>query len=678
MEDASSPSKLRSQTMRAGISALLLIAGILVVSASFFAVGISRSAESSYILELVTRQQAQAERLSALLADLQKSRPGSHRALHADLLRRGIQEAKDIQAEIKAKDRWGPMNAYTVPVFHRAYTMAPLDIDANFANVIDLATAFTTSVDETGTIDQSLYQAARGAARLFQDLQTKMIDIYLTRIDVVLDQSRVRITSVFIALFLSLLLIGIFMLRPFANRIKAQAEKVERINLRLKAAAIQDALTGLPNRAYVNERLQHEVKIANDERKTLVVAHIDLDRFKEINDTYGHAAGDFLLMAIAQRMKALMNEACVVARIGGDEFVVILPGFTKNEELKTMLKLILASLLKPVDFEGITLRSGGSIGVSAFPDDGMSPTDLIVNADLALYEVKQHGRGSYCFFNAGMRRELALRKKLESELRKALDQNELVPFLQPQVDIKYGKITGVESLVRWSHPTRGYISPGEFLPVAASTGEMVRLGRQVMEKSIKQAAEWHQSGLLFGRLALNASVQELREDDFADWIIQKAAEHRLPCTKLSVELLETIMVNDLHLYLGSKLQALREAGVHIELDDFGTGYASLQQVKPGEVDRLKIDRAFIKNINKNRKNAMIVQAMVGLASSLEIEIIAEGAETTQEMETLLNLGCTVVQGFGIAPPMPVQATTDWLRAFKPTETVSGLLSKKSA
>ena len=432
---------------------------------------------------------------------------------------------------------------------------------------------------------------------------------------------------------------------------------------KMHALAYRDSLTGVSNRAYLTEFAEGVLDAARGQDRQMAVFHIDMDHFKDINDSYGHAAGDHLLVISAQRIRSALKDGEVVARVGGDEFIVIMPG-DDAEDFRARARTLQKALLKKIDYEGITLRTGGSIGISMFPKDGRDLGALMVNADLALYDVKQNGRGSFRFFDVEMRRTLDLRRQLEDELRHALDLDELVPFFQPQVDLSTQRVTGVECLVRWLHTSKGSIPPGEFLPVAVESGEMVRLGRQLIRKAIRQAAAWRRMGLNFGCLGINASVQELREADFVAWILETAGEYGLPLNQLSIELLETVMVDDVKLGLSEKLKELRAAGVKIELDDFGTGYASLRQVNPEEIDRLKIDRSFITDIDTNQQNAMIVRSIVGLATSLGMEVIAEGAETADELAILARLGCHTVQGYGVARPMSAGEFAAWMGSFE--------------
>lgn len=672
-----SPSQLRKQTFRAGLSALILIATILVICAIFCAIGISRSAESNRIFELVTYQQTVAEKLGKQVVSLQKIESDDAFFDVLEQLEATIEKAKTVQHDITMPNRWGPMDAYSVDVLNDVYRAEPLLLDQRFGQMIGAFAHFVPLAEGGRNTPVSEFTRVLEKTDEFSKYQSKAIKIYFDQIGRVRDQSRWRISLTFLFSFLSLLAIGVFLLNPFSKRIENQAQAVKRVNDKLKVAALRDPLTGLPNRLAVTDHLDRELEFAKTNHNKLGVAHIDLDHFKDVNDKYGHAAGDFMLVEIARRMQAWEGETNLVARFGGDEFVAVMNCQTLPCTFEDRVRTLLRSIEKPMNFQGITLQTTASIGVSIHQASSDNGADLIINADLALYQAKKDGRNRHAVFEPQMRDALEKRKLLESELKTALDKGDILPYFQPQVDLAKNKVTGAEALIRWNHETRGSVSPGEFLPVAESSGLMVRLGRQLMEKAIIEAAKWHAENIPFGRLGLNASASELAEHDFVDWLLATANKHQLPTHMLSIEILETVMFKDSRLELTNTFARLRDLDIHIELDDFGTGYASLQQVKTDKIDRIKIDRGFIKDIDHNHGSAMIVRAMVELAKSLDIAVIAEGAETLSELEALQSIGCYTVQGYGLAKPMPPKAMLDWLGLFVPTGKIENL-SKTTA
>ena len=647
-----SPTVLRQQTFRAGLSALGWIAAILVLCAIFCAIGISRSAKSNVIFKHVTYQQTLAEKLAKELISLEKLEDKSAYLKGLEQLELTVQQAQTVQHNITMPDRWGAMDAYEVDTLRRAFHSQPLMLNQRFGQMIGAYDALLLRANEGQKISASEFEETLEKTEEFSQYQGQAVQIYQDRIAAVRDQSRWRISLTFLFTFLSLGVIAAFVIHPFSKRIESQALAVKQVNDKLKVVALRDPLTGLPNRIAVTQRIDRELERAKANNMRLGVAHIDLDHFKEVNDKYGHAAGDYMLIEIAKRMQAWQGDTNFIARFGGDEFVAVMSCKAIDCTLKNQVERLLNSIALPMNFEGITLQTTASIGVSPYLKPNDNTADLIINADLALYESKQMGRNCYAFFKPAMRDTLERRKALESELKAGIDNDEIRPFFQPQLDIRHNAITGAEALMRWNHPTRGLVSAEEFLPVARSAGLMVRLGRTCMEKAIIEAARWHSQNIPFGRLALNACPSELAEEDFVDWLLATAQKHKLPTNMLSIEILETVVFKDSPFNLKDKITQLRRADIHIELDDFGTGYASLQQVKTDEIDRIKIDRSFIKNIDSNHASAMIVRTILRLAESLNIDVIAEGAETLGELQALLSIGCQTVQGYGIAQPMP--------------------------
>lgn len=346
-------------------------------------------------------------------------------------------------------------------------------------------------------------------------------------------------------------------------------------------------------------------------------------------------------------------------RLGGDEFTVILNDVGSEADAVDVAERIVTGLKQPLEFAGTSLKPSASAGIALYHGGNGTVGDLIVNADLALYLAKAEGRGSYQLFATTLRDEFEEKANLERELREAITSQAFAVHYQPQVSLQGGKVIGVEALVRWEMAGRN-VSPGEFLPVAEKAGLMPALGRIVFAKAIRTAAEWHRAGIDFGRLSLNVSAQELREADFACHLLDLLKQEGLPTRLVALEIVETVMLDGENTGIGLTLKRLRKAGIRLELDDFGTGYASLAHISANEVDRLKIDRRFVRDIDKNPANTKIVKAIIELARGLGISIVAEGAETDVELSWLHDLGCPVVQGYGIAFPMPSGEAEAWL------------------
>ncbi|CDX24879.1 Diguanylate cyclase/phosphodiesterase [Mesorhizobium sp. ORS 3324] len=471
--------------------------------------------------------------------------------------------------------------------------------------------------------------------------------------------------TLFFATIGVIVLVALFIFRPMSNAILRKTHELVDARNSMAFIAVHDGLTGLHNRTFLTDHFDTLIKGAHRRRERLAVIQLDLDRFKQINDTLGHPAGDYVLVVTAQRMRDSCRASDLCARLGGDEFVMILNGAGTTEDIHALAKRILGEINEPIAFQGATIMPGASAGIAVYPVDADNAQDLLVHADLALYSAKKLGGGSFSFFSEELRRELDYRKQLEQDIRTAIAEKTFEVYFQPQVSLTSGKISGIEALVRWKHATRGMISPGEFIPVAEKCGFMPDIGRIVITKAINEAAEWDRAGIDFGRIAVNVSGTELREADFDTFLFSTLERAGLAPQKLSLEIVESVILDDEKTGIAAKLRHIRAAGVHLELDDFGTGYASLSHVNPNEIDRLKIDRRFVQNINENGDNTKIVRAITELARGLGISIVAEGAETEAELDSLMAIGCDQVQGYSIAFPMPQDKAREWLTARSP-------------
>jgi diguanylate cyclase (GGDEF)-like protein len=462
-----------------------------------------------------------------------------------------------------------------------------------------------------------------------------------------------------------IILVALFIFRPMSEVILKRTHELVDARNSMAFIAIHDALTGLHNRTFLTDHFDTLIKGAHRRRERLAVVQFDLDRFKQINDTLGHAAGDYVLVVTAQRMRDSCRASDLCVRLGGDEFVMILNGAGTTEDINMVAKRIMQRMNEPISFQGATVNPGASAGIAVYPVDADNAGDLIVHADLALYSAKKLGGGNYSFFSDELRRELEHRKQLESDIRSAIADESFAVYFQPQISMTTMAVTGVEALARWNHPERGMIPPGEFIPVAEKCGLMAAIGRVIVAKAVREAAEWHRAGIEFGRLAVNVSGTELREPDFDRFLFDTLNSCGLPPEKLSLEIVESVILDDEKTGIAAKLRHIRAAGVHLELDDFGTGYASLSHVNPNEIDRLKIDRRFVQNIDNNGDNSKIVRAITELARGLGISIVAEGAETEDELTSLRLLGCDQVQGYSIAYPMPDRVAREWMLSRTP-------------
>src|SRR5579862_1824338 len=411
--------------------------------------------------------------------------------------------------------------------------------------------------------------------------------------------------------------------------------------------AHHDALTGLPNRSFFNLRVDQEMA-AIAPGKSLGVLCLDLDRFKEINDLFGHAAGDRTLQTFASKIGALLDDRQMIARLGGDEFAILVPDIVGPAAAGRLAEAILEALRESSDAPEVSIAT--SIGIALSPDDAVDRQALLNHADVALYRAKQEGRDTYRFFEAKMGAEVRDRRQLEHDLRLAIPRDELWLAYQPQHDIKHGKVVGFEALVRWKSPARGEISPGVFIPIAEEIGAILPIGDWVLREACREAASW-KTPL---KVAVNVSAVQLHSPSFAQQLHQTLIETGLPAKRLEIEITETALVRDLNRTLAT-LRQVKALGVEIAMDDFGTGYSSLSNLRAFPFDRIKIDRSFIKQVNSNQQAATIVRAVLGLGKGLGLPVIAEGVETNDELRFLQEESCDEVQGYLLGRPAAIDS-----------------------
>lgn len=415
--------------------------------------------------------------------------------------------------------------------------------------------------------------------------------------------------------------------------------------------AYHDALTGLDNRYSLRSRLDQALATARREGNQLAVVLIDMDRFKNINDTLGHHVGDQLLIEVGHRLQACVRESDIVARLGGDEFVVVLTGLAEESHALNAGTKLLEALAKPYQLDGQMLHSTPSIGISLFPRDGQDAGTLLKHADAAMYHAKEHGRNQLHFFTEDLTWAAAERMELERDLRTVLDSASLQLYFQPQVEARSGRIVGFEALVRWQHPQRGWVSPERFVAIAEEAGLIGRLGQWVLEEGCRQLAAWRAAGVSNVRLALNLSAHQLRDTALGEEIRAALVRHGLAAGDLELEITETVAMADPEEAV-RQLGALRDLGVAIAIDDFGTGYSSLAYLKRLPIQVLKIDRAFVSDLESDANDAAICSATIALAKSLGLRVVAEGVETQAQRDFLVRLGCDVLQGYLFGKPLP--------------------------
>ena len=420
---------------------------------------------------------------------------------------------------------------------------------------------------------------------------------------------------------------------------------------RIQFLAEHDHLTGLPNRRLLEQRAAALIASERQGERDLALILIDLDRFKNVNDTLGHQAGDQLLIEVARRLSTCVRATDLVARLGGDEFVVLLGNVGQSEDISHIARKIHASLGAPFTVSGQVVHTPPSMGISRHPQDGNDVETLLRHADTAMYQVKGQGRNAWAFYCQDMDAQLRQRLQLESELHDALEQEAFELHFQPQFDLVSNRITGWETLLRWQHPTRGWIPPQEIIPMAEETGLILPLGRWILEQACREAARWQTEGIGTFRIGVNISPRQVEASGFASEVATILARTGLGAEHLELEITEALLMRPTH-QVQANLQTLKQMGVTLALDDFGTGYSALGYLRNYAIDRLKIDRSFIARLAEAEEESAVVRAVLSMAAALQLDVVAEGVETEEQQALLLEQGCRHTQGFLRGQPMP--------------------------
>jgi len=421
------------------------------------------------------------------------------------------------------------------------------------------------------------------------------------------------------------------------------AEQIQTAKDQLDHLAHHDVLTALPNRILLKDRLDQAIGLARRQGRQLAVMFMDLDRFKHINDSLGHAVGDQLLQSVALRMVSCVRHSDTISRQGGDEFVLLLPYIEHADDAALSAQKILAALVPPHHIDQHDLHISVSIGISIYPDDGQDAETLIKGADAAMYHAKENGRNNYKFFEQSMNARAVQRQFIESGLRHALERQEFVLHYQPKIHLQSGTMVGVEALIRWQHPQRGLLPPAQFVPVAEDCGLILPIGRWVLREACRQARAWQDAGLPPITIAVNTSALEFQARDFLENIRATLEESRLQPRYLELELTESVLMRDAE-STDSMLHALAEFGVKLTVDDFGTGYSSLSYLRQFPINTLKIDQSFVKQVTNNPDDAAIVTAVISMGKSLKQRVLAEGVETPEQYAFLKTQQCDEGQG----------------------------------
>ena len=444
------------------------------------------------------------------------------------------------------------------------------------------------------------------------------------------------------------------------SSLKRSQESLERL-------AHFDPLTDLPNRTLFQDRLAHAIDRAKRYEHLVAVLLLDLDGFKTVNDSLGHPVGDRLLQEVARRLHACIRVEDTVSRMGGDEFALILVNMKEGGDAIEVVAKILNSIQEPLDLEGHSARVTASIGIAIYPADGESAIDLVRNADTAMYGAKEAGRNAYRFYRSAMTHRAQERLTEERALRRGIERDEFEVWFQPQFSLRSGVMTGAEALVRWRDPRQGLVLPAEFIKLAESTGLVVPLGKRVLEQVCHHARRWLDAGLVFGRLAVNVAVPQIDRSDFVDTLHTVLQQSGVPSTCIEIEITESLIMENAAC-ARAILLAIQALGVNISIDDFGTGYSSLAYLKQLPINKLKIDRHFVRDLPGDVSDAAITRAIIFMAHSLGFQVVAEGIESEEQQDYLNALGCDEAQGYHLGPPLPADRFESWLWTQLPEPT----------
>ena len=434
--------------------------------------------------------------------------------------------------------------------------------------------------------------------------------------------------------------------------VSARTQGLEAANRQLRHLATHDVLTGLPNRVLLDDRISQALTHAHRDNTSFAVMLCDLDRFKLVNDSLGHGAGDHLLQQVARRLTEVIRDVDTVARLGGDEFVIVLSPGTTREDAAEVAQRIIEAMQPVVEIAGITIHTSPSIGIAFYPEDGATVEALVAHADAAMFAAKHRGRNNVQCYASGMEAVTHDKVRLESDLHVALARGEFELYYQPKVDTMSGTFYSAEALIRWRHPERGIVSPAAFIPLAEECGLIGPIGEWVLREACRQGRAWQLAGLPSLRIAVNVAAAQFRSGNLVETIRRALADAQFEPRLLEVELTESAVMSDPEESIKT-LEKLSEMGVLVSVDDFGTGYSSMSYLRRFPIDHLKIDRSFLSEITARSDDASIVGAIVSLAHNLRLKVIAEGVETTAQLDLLKTLGCDQYQGYQFSPPVPV-------------------------
>ncbi len=637
----------RRYVLALSLIAILAVGGFLILEAT-----VRAHRASAQIIGVSARQGTLIEEVEHAAQGLVLSQDSSERAADRGRLFESAYAIEEAHARLTNPDNRLGEPLQSSARIRALYFAQPIDLDRRLRAYLDHAFRLSGTPDRGLGPQHPSFRYIMAASNGLLIAIEQLVDLLDKEAKANVGQIRMLEAGLLAATLLILSLEAFWIFRPIVRRIRDDGRRLIELQERLVELAHYDPLTGLANRTLFRLRLEMALSQARRDGTLVAVLQFDLDHFKDVNDTLGHDAGDQVLREIGRRLRALLRDTDTAARVGGDEFAIILTGVNAPDQVGAVASKILQAVSRPVPYQKQELHIGASIGITLYPTDAEYPGQLLANADLALYRAKSSGRNTFAYFVADMTVQMERRAKLERDLRRALGADEFEIHYQPQVRLSDGTTCTVEALLRWRHPDLGLLGPGSFLQVAEETGLILPLGLVVLHRALQQMARWQDRGIAPARLAINVASPELRADAFLDELDRALVEHGIAPDRLELEMTESSMVGRSEDRIADLVRSLRQRRISVALDDFGTGYASLTHLKRIKIDRLKIDRSFVCGIGIDPEDAAIVRAVIGLGTSLGLEVVAEGVETERQLDFLRQHGCHLAQGYYFARPAP--------------------------
>ena len=634
----------------------LAIGGFLVLQTT-----IRTHEASSSVITLTARQSKLAQEVVATARHLSESPDASARGADRATLFEAAHAMEQAHRQLTDPD--GPLGQplVTSAAVRALYFDPPLHLDRKIRDFLRDAFELSGARDAELRAGHPVLRRLQSAAGVLLISLDALVDQLEGDARASVRQSRLLETALLLTTLVMLTLEALLIFRPTVRRVWREGVKLIESREKLVELAHYDPLTRLPNRTLFQLRLEMALAQARRDGSLTAVLQLDLDHFKEVNDGYGHAAGDHLLSALATRLQGLLRATDTVARIGGDEFAIILTGQRTAHQVGKMAETIVQAAREPVVWQDRVLQVGASVGITLCPSDDEQPEQLLRNADIALYQAKASGRSAFTFFVGEMKAGIERRARLERELRQALAAEQLEVRYQPQARLSDGAVVALEATVGWQHPELGSLDADSFLPVAEETGLIAPLGALLLRRALAQMALWQRAGIAPPRLALNVAAKQLTAEHFADEVGAALGAAGIDAERLELELAEGVLLGRHQGWIADRLAALRQRGIRLTFDHFGTGHGSLTQLRRIRPDRLKIDRSLVGAITADRETASILRAVNRLGRTLGHEVVADGVETRAHADILRRLGCAFGQGSWFGPPLPALALEPVLR-----------------